>query len=83
MPYVTCRRKATSLTLSRVMGVADAICTKRKIVTIVNRRQQIGGEAKSLFVRPEGDAGKSRGAGDGCKKTPRGRGQGCLGHKLH
>ncbi len=74
MPYVTCRRRATSLTLSRVMGVADAICTKRKIVTIVNRPQQIGDEAKSFFVRPEGDADKSRGGETMDTKRPRGVG---------
>ena len=44
------------------MGVGEAICTKRKVVAIVNRPQDIGDEdAVAFFGGQEGDADESQG----------------------
>ncbi len=48
--------------IAQGMGVGEAICTKREVVAIVNRPQDIeDGEAMSFFGGEEGDAEESQG----------------------
>jgi hypothetical protein len=54
--------------ISQATGVGEAICTKREVVTVVNRPQDIEDEeAMSFFGGSEGDAVRVRGRPDICK----------------
>ena len=54
-------RRATS-TIAQAMGIGQAICTMREIVSIVNRPQDIEEEeATTFFGGSEGDAEESQG----------------------
>jgi hypothetical protein len=56
------RRRATSITLPKSMGVGEAICTRREVVAVVNRPQDIEDEeAMAFFGGEEGDADESQG----------------------
>jgi hypothetical protein len=44
------------------MGVGEALCTKREVITVVDRPQEIEDEeAMSFFGGSEGDADESQG----------------------
>ena len=48
--------------IAQAMGVGEAICTKREVVAVVNRPQEIENDAAlSFFGGSEGDADESQG----------------------
>jgi len=48
--------------IAQAMGVGEAICTKRDVITVVDRPQDIEDEeAMSFFGGSEGDADESQG----------------------
>jgi hypothetical protein len=55
--------------IAQGMGVGEAICTKREVVAVVDRPQDIEDEeAMAFFGGGEGDADESQGQIDMCKK---------------
>jgi hypothetical protein len=52
------------------MSVGEAICTRREVVAVVNRPQDIEEEAMSFFGGSEGDADESQGVDRHTQKGP-------------